>query len=58
MQMNLPNPTPNERKIIRTWRLSVVAFYGSLCVILLLLSFVGDKTAPSASRPPDAFAAR
>jgi hypothetical protein len=58
MQMNLPNPTPNERKIIRTWRLSVVAFYGSLCVILLLLSFVSDRTTPQTARAPDAFAAR
>ena len=54
MQMNFPDPTPNERKIIRTWRLRVVAFYGSLCVILLLLSFAGDRTT---SRAPDTFAA-
>ena len=59
MQMNLLSATPIERKLIRTWRVRVVTFYGSLCAILLLLSFVSDRTAPQAPpRPPEALAAR
>jgi hypothetical protein len=63
MQMNLRYATPNERKVIRTWHLRVVLFYGSLCVILLLLSFVSDRTAPpdagaQTSISRDALAAR
>ncbi len=54
MQMNFPDPTPNERKVIRTWRLRVVTFYGSLCVILLLLSFISNRTAPAVAGGPAA----
>jgi hypothetical protein len=33
-----------ERRVIRTWRISVVAFYGSIMAIMILLATVGERT--------------
>jgi len=48
----------DECRIVRRWRLRVVAFYGSLVAILLLLSAISDKTVQVAGyaeiRPPAA----
>ncbi|MEN3351259.1 MAG: hypothetical protein V7632_4894 [Bradyrhizobium sp.] len=34
---------PEERSVVRKWRLYVMSFYGSLIAILLLLSAIGDR---------------
>lgn len=33
-----------ERRVIRTWRISVVAFYGSIMAIMILLATFGERT--------------
>jgi hypothetical protein len=33
-----------ERRVIRTWRISVVAFYGSIMAIMILLATIGERT--------------
>ena len=63
MQMNFSGASASERKVIRTWQLRVATFYGALCVVLLLLSLLGDRTAPTmatatSSTPFEAVAAR
>ena len=63
MQMNFPGATASERKVIRIWQLRVATFYGALCVALLLLSWLGDRTAPTVatatpSMPLETVAAR
>jgi hypothetical protein len=30
--------------VIRTWRISVVAFYGSIMAIMILLATIGERT--------------
>ena len=63
MQTNFPDATANERRLIRTWRIRVAAFYASLCVVLLLLSLLGDRGGPTIAGAPsstslEAFATR
>ena len=54
MQTNFPAATENERQVIRTWRIRVLTFYSTLCAILLVLSFVSDRTAPTVAGAPSA----
>ena len=44
MQDNNTGPDQRERGLIRTWRIGVVAFYGSIMAIMVLLASVGDRT--------------
>jgi hypothetical protein len=43
MQDNTSGPDQRERRIIRTWRIGVVAFYGSIMAIMILLANVGER---------------
>jgi hypothetical protein len=52
MKNNSSRPDRDERKIIRTWRLGVVAFYGSILAILISLSAVGDRAVRIAATAP------
>ena len=40
---NTPDLDRQERRVIRTWRISVVAFYGSIMAIMILLATVGER---------------
>ena len=44
MHDNTPDLNQQERRVIRTWRISVVAFYGSIMAIMILLATVGERT--------------
>jgi hypothetical protein len=51
MRNNASGPGRNEHRIIRTWRIGVVAFYASILAILISLSAVGDRAIRIASAP-------
>ena len=51
---------PEERRVVRRWRVRVLAFYGSIVSGLLLLSVFVDKStqiAGNTERPPARIAA-
>lgn len=41
----------DEHRVVRKWRLRVLAFYGSIVAVLLLLSAISDKSAQVAGEP-------
>jgi hypothetical protein len=43
VKRNLSGRDRHERKIVRTWRIGMVAFYGSILAIMISLSAVGDR---------------
>jgi hypothetical protein len=45
-------PARDEHRIIRTWRIGVVAFYGSILAILISLSAIGDRAIRIAGNAP------
>jgi hypothetical protein len=52
MKNNASGPGRDEHKIMRTWRIGVVAFYGSMLAILISLSAVGDRAIRIAGNAP------
>jgi hypothetical protein len=44
MQDDNSGRNQQERRVIRTWRISVVAFYGSIMAIMILLATIGERT--------------
>jgi hypothetical protein len=53
---NLSEPGPDAHKIIRTWRVGVVAFYGSILAIMISLSAIGDRAIRIAGYTPGSHA--
>jgi hypothetical protein len=49
MQINFPGADQTERKVIRTWRIGVVIFYGSIFAMIILLSVDSNKGSQSAT---------
>ena len=52
MKNNTSSSGRDEHKIVRTWRIGVVAFYGSMLAILISLSAVGDRAIRIAGNAP------
>ena len=44
MQEDDAGTNQQERRVIRTWRISVVAFYGSILTIMILLATISERT--------------
>jgi hypothetical protein len=51
MKNDIRGPGRDEHRIVRTWRMGVVAFYGSILAILISLSAVGDRAIRIANAP-------
>ena len=52
MKNNTSRPGRDDHKIVRTWHIGVVAFYGSMLAILISLSAVGDRAVRIAGTAP------